>query len=75
MTGTERQLLNVRAIGTSFRVAAQTHPGQVAAAIGKARNLLAEARAGATSYDVRDAIAAVEAEVDAADLIGYRREG
>lgn len=74
MTETQRELLNVRAIGTSFRVAAQTHPAQIAAAIRKARNLLAEARADATSPDVIDAIAAVEAEVDAADRLADRHE-
>lgn len=75
MTATHRQLLNVRVIGTSFRVAADTHPGQITAAIRKARNLLADARADATSEEVRVAIAAVEAELDAAGHSGYRREG
>lgn len=75
MTATDRQLLNVRVIGTSFRVAADTHPGQVPAAIRKARKLLADARADATSGEVRDAIAAVEAELDAAGRLESRREG
>jgi len=75
MTGTQRELLNVRAIGTSFRVAADAHPRQITAAVRKARNLLAEARAGATSQEVLDAIAGVEADIDAAERMGYRQEG
>lgn len=75
MTATHRQLLNVRVIGTTFRIAADTHPGQIIAAIRKARNLLAEARADATSDEVRHAIASVKAELDAADHLGDRREG
>ncbi len=75
MTSIHRQLLNVRVIGTTFRTVADTHPAQITAAIGKARNLLAEARADAMSDEVRHAIEGVEAELDAAGDLGKRREG
>lgn len=74
MNEIDRQLLNVRVIGTTFRVAAAGHPTQVGAAIRQARKLLAEATADATSLDVHDAIATVEAEVNAADHTVSRRE-
>ena len=74
MSSTERQLLDVRVIGTTFRVAAASHPAQLAGAVRRARRLLADARSTATSLAVREAIAAVEAEVETAGATARLRE-
>lgn len=64
MDDLQRQMMNLRTIQTTFRVAVESHPQFSDAACRRALMLLGQLRQGTTSAKVLDAVAAVEAEVE-----------
>lgn len=64
MHDTQRELMNVRVIRTTFRVAVESHPQHAAGAAERARMLLEQVRQRTSSPVVLAAIADVELEID-----------
>ena len=74
MDDTHRQMMNLRTIQTTLRVALESHPQRADAACTRALMLLARVRQQTTSRVVLDAAAAVEAEVEG-QIVTSRQRG
>lgn len=68
MDETQRHLLNLRVIWTTFRVAVVSHPEHADASAERARVLLAQVRQRTSGHEVLAAIANVEAQIDGLDV-------
>lgn len=76
MTDDHRQRMNVRAIRVSLASALRhATPNQTDLCLARARQLLDQARHGATGESVLSEIRALESELQRADGVAHEREG